>query len=76
MRDKIHEIHFARAQHGWNCEVVFSLTTSNQCSQEWCDCQVSARTIIGAFLKALRSRARFSAENRAKPGEREAKGWT
>jgi hypothetical protein len=77
---KIRSIEFINCQHGWCCEIVFTLTTTYQFTDEEVAADGHARghslfSMILAWWRARRQMKENIREHGAKPGERMAKGW-
>lgn len=77
---RVHDVEFTRAQRGWNCDIVFTVTTTRQFTDEthrvadgcW------GHTLFSVFVawwRARRAMKRLVREIQARPGERSAIGW-
>lgn len=69
------EICLRRCQRGWYCEIVYTLTTTRQFTDEYCDSRAGGRWWFVALFRAWRYKRAFSKEQGAKSGERKAMGW-
>lgn len=77
---KIRHVTFSRTSRGWHCEITFTLTTSNQFTDEECEVDGICRghsvfSILWAYVRAKRNMREYAKINGAKLGERHAKGW-
>lgn len=72
---KVRCIELAKVQQFWVCEVTFSVTTSNQFTDEVHSSRETGRFILTALWNGWRTAAKKASALRAKPGERKAQGW-
>lgn len=72
---KVRSIELSRAQQLWVCEFTFTVTTSNQFTDEAHSSRDAGRFILSALWNGWRTAAKKARALRAKPGERRAQGW-
>lgn len=65
----------SKCQRGWICEWFYSVTTSTQFSDVSRSAQAGSRFMLIAIVAAWLLARRLSRIERAKRGERSAKGW-
>ena len=73
---RIRAIELGHAQLGWTCAVFFTVATANQFTDAQFMANSGGRWLLTALWRGLREAKRKAKEMAAKPGEREAKGWT
>lgn len=73
---RIRAIELGRAQLGWSCDVTFTVTTANQFTDEEHTCGTGGRYLLTALWNGIRLARHGAKQLKAKPGEREAKGWS
>lgn len=74
MRVRCIEIY--RCQIGWRTEVFFTETTAEQCTDPEFSTADGSRWFLLSLIRGYLAARRFARSMRAKPGEREAKGWS
>lgn len=73
---RVNRIDVTRSQLGWACAIYFSVTTASQFSDEYLAVSGFSRWLVAATWKAWRNARALYCQRRARPGEREAKGWS
>lgn len=64
-----------RSQRGWICDTCFMVETAEQSTAEERCVRTGSQWMWLAMLKGYFAARREARKLRAKPGEREAKGW-
>lgn len=73
---RIRAIELGRSQLGWVCDVTFTVTTANQFTDEEHTSRDGGRWLLTALWNGWCRAKVKAAELAARPGEREAKGWS
>jgi hypothetical protein len=74
---RIRSVEVYRCQLGWRTEVFFTETTADQFTDpEFHTADDGSRWFLLSLIKGYLAARRFAKSLRAKPGEREAKGWS
>lgn len=72
---KIRGFDLTRSQRGWVCHFVFLVTTANQFTDQEEAVRSYGRWPLTALWNGWMGAKRLEKLLKAKPGEREAKGW-
>lgn len=72
---RLHEVIIAKHQLGWTCDIWFTVETAEQFTDETHSVVSCSPWMVVAVWRAWRGACRKAKALRAKPGEREAKGW-
>jgi hypothetical protein len=64
-----------KCQHGWLCGWFYNVTTADQFSDVSRSAQAGSRWMFLAIFRAWREARKLERIERAKPGQRESKGW-
>ena len=72
---RIRCIEIERTTSCWACSVTFTVTTAQQFTDEEHTTKTGGKYILTALFKGIRKAKEVSNLLKAKPGEREAKGW-
>lgn len=71
----VREILIGHSQHGWQCELTFTVRTARQFTDEWHTVNKGSRWFVVSVAKSWLAMRRYIHANSAKAGERKAKGW-
>ena len=73
---RIRAIDIERTTSCWACSVTFMVRTAEQFTDEEHTTKIGGKHILTSLAKGLWKARTVSRLLRAKPGEREAKGWS
>ena len=74
-KGRVRAVEFERGQIAWKCTIWFTVTTSRQFTDEEFRVASGGRWWWVAYWRASRLYKITARSDRAKPGERAAKGW-
>lgn len=73
---RIRAIELQRSQLGWRVDVTFTVKTARQFTDEEHTCGSGGRYLLTALWNGIRWARHVASQLKAKPGERQAKGWS
>ena len=72
---KLKNIFLVKHQSCWTCEIEFTETTATQATDVHDSAEAEGKRWWSALFRGLRAARKVSRGIRARPGEREKKGW-